>query len=241
MREAFHEQMTDLARTLDEAAEQVCTAMDQATRALLTADPAAAQAVVDRYHHITALTRAAEEKSFRLLVLQAPVAGDLRSIVSEIQIVDDLRRMGALARHVADIGRRRQPNHFLPQHIAGYLGEIGRAAVALGASAAKALRTRDPQHVTQLSARAQAIDLLHHRLTDTVMNPHRRHGIQTAVDVTLVSGDYERFAAHAAAIGQRVLFLVTGAAAPDPQPEPTYEWALLSRSAAPAGERWPRR
>ena len=67
-----------------------------------------------------------------LLALQAPVAGDLRAIVSSIQIVADVDRMGALALHVAKIARRRHPQHALPEEVNGYFAEMGRVAVELG-------------------------------------------------------------------------------------------------------------
>ena len=74
----------------------------------------------------------AEEAAFVLLALQAPVAGDLRAIVSSIQIVADVDRMGALALHVAKIARRRHPQHALPEEVNGYFAEMGRVAVELG-------------------------------------------------------------------------------------------------------------
>jgi hypothetical protein len=67
----------------------------------------------------------AEESAFVLLALQAPVAGDLRSIVSAIQMVADIDRMGALALHVAKIARRRHPQHALPEEVNGYFAEMG--------------------------------------------------------------------------------------------------------------------
>jgi phosphate transport system protein len=103
--------------------------------ALLQADLVLAEQVITDHEQINALSARAEESAFVLLALQAPVAGDLRSIVSSIQIVADIDRMGALALHVAKIARRRHPQHALPEEVNGYFAEMGRVAVELGNSA----------------------------------------------------------------------------------------------------------
>ena len=54
-----------------------------------------AEQVIDDHEQIVAMSARAEEAAFVLLALQAPVAGDLRSIVTAIQIVADVDRMDA--------------------------------------------------------------------------------------------------------------------------------------------------
>ncbi|MDT5170976.1 MAG: phosphate transport system protein [Mycobacterium sp.] len=92
----------------------------------------------------------AEDDSFVLLALQAPVASDLRAVVSAMQNVADVERMGALAMHVAKIARRRHPAHALPEEVIGYFAEMGPIAVELGDSARDAVLTRDPYQAAQI-------------------------------------------------------------------------------------------
>ena len=96
-------------------------AMERATQALLHADLLLGEEVIADDDQITALSTQAVEKAFVLLALQAPVAGDLRAIVSSIPIAADVDRMGAVALHVAKIARRRHPEHVLPEQVNGYL------------------------------------------------------------------------------------------------------------------------
>jgi phosphate transport system protein len=42
------------------------------------------------------------------------------------------------------------------------------------------------------------------------MDDRWQHGIETAVDVTLLGRYYERFADHAVSVARRVVYLVTG-------------------------------
>ncbi|MFD4184012.1 phosphate signaling complex protein PhoU, partial [Rhodococcus sp. NPDC058514] len=161
MRVAYNEQMTELADMLGEMAGLAGAAMERATQSLLQADLSLAEQVISDHDQITELSVSCEERAFALLALQAPVAGDLRSVVSGIQIVADIDRMGALALHVAKIARRRHPNHVLPEEVNGYFAEMGRIAVALGAGAREVLETRDPERAAKLREEDDAMDDLH--------------------------------------------------------------------------------
>ncbi|CAM2924690.1 phosphate signaling complex protein PhoU [Prescottella defluvii] len=210
MRVAYNEQMTELADTLGEMAGLAGAAMEKATQALLNADLGLAEQVIGEHEKITELSVVAEERAFALLALQAPVAGDLRSVVSGIQIVSDIDRMGALALHVAKITRRRHPNHVLPEEVNGYFAEMGRIAVALGAGAEEVLETRDPERAAKMNEEDDAMDDLHRHLFSVLMDREWKHGVAAAVDVTLLGRFYERFADHTVEVARRVIFLVTG-------------------------------
>ncbi|MFC4377196.1 phosphate signaling complex protein PhoU [Nocardia halotolerans] len=210
MRVIYNEQMADLANLLGEMAGLAGQAMEQATQSLLQADLTLAEQVIGEQDRISVMIAEAEEKAFALLALQAPVAGDLRQVVSAIQIVADVNRMGALALHVAKVTRRRHPNHALPESVNGYFAEMGRIAVNMGAGAKEVLETRDPERAAQLNQDDEAMDDLHRHLFTLLMDREWKYGVAAAVDATLLGRYYERFADHAVEIGRRVIFLVTG-------------------------------
>ncbi|MFI9535330.1 phosphate signaling complex protein PhoU [Nocardia fusca] len=215
MRVIYNEQMADLAHLLGEMAGIAGSAMDRATQALLQADLSLAEQVIGEGDRIAEMIADAEEKSFALLALQAPVAGDLRQVVSAIQIVNDVNRMGTLALHVAKVARRRHPNHALPEAVNGYFAEMGRIAVSMGNGAQEVLESRDPERAAQLNQDDEAMDDLHRHLFTLLMDREWKYGVASAVDVTLLGRYYERFADHAVEIGRRVIFLVTGVLPPD--------------------------
>jgi len=210
MRTAYHEQLTALTDQLGEMCGLAGGAMERATQALLQADLALAEQVITDHEQIASMSTRAEEAAFVLLALQAPVAGDLRAIVSSIQIVADVDRMGALALHVAKIARRRHPQHALPEEVNGYFAEMGRVAVDLGNSAQEVLVTRDPEKAARIREEDDAMDDLHRHLFNVLMDREWRHGVTAAVDVTLLSRFYERFADHAVEVARRIIFQVTG-------------------------------
>jgi phosphate transport system protein len=210
MRTAYHDQLDQLTEQLGDMCGLAGAAMERATQALLQADLVLAEQVIDDHEQIVAMSARAEEAAFVLLALQAPVAGDLRSIVTAIQIVADVDRMGALALHVAKISRRRHPQHALPEEVNGYFAEMGRVAVELGNSAQEVLLTRDPEKAARISEEDDAMDDLHKHLFTVLMDREWKHGVTAAVDVTLLSRFYERFADHAVEIARRVIFQATG-------------------------------
>jgi phosphate transport system protein len=210
MRTAYHEQLDALTHQLAEMCRMAGVAMERATQALLQADLVLAEQVIGDHEKLVSASARAEEAAFVLLALQAPVAGDLRAIVSSIQIVADVERMGALALHVAKIARRRHPQHTLPEEVNGYFAEMGRVAVELGDSAREVILSHDPEKARRIREEDDAMDDLHRHLFSVLMDREWRHGVAAAVDVTLLGRFYERFADHAVEISRRVIFQVTG-------------------------------
>ncbi len=210
MRVAYTEQLSDLAGQLAAMCGLTELAMQRATQALLEADLPLAEQVISDDDHIDELAVACEDKAFALLALQAPVAGDLRTVVAAIHIVADIDRMGELALHVAKIARRRHPQRVLPEEVRGYFTEMGHVAVALAASAREVLLTRDPDRAALLEDEDDAMDDLHKHLFSVMMDSDWPHGVAAAVDMTLLGRFYERYADHAVEVARRVVFLVTG-------------------------------
>src|SRR3984893_16234772 len=193
MRTAYHEQLDALTTQLGEMCGLAGVAMERATQALLQADLVLAEQVISDHEQIAALSARAEESAFVLLALQAPVAGDLRSTASSIQMAAAIDRMGALALHVAKIARRRHPQHALPEEVNGYFAEMGRVAVELGNSAQEVLSSRDPEKASRIREEDDAMDDLHSHLFTVLMDREWKHGVAAAAARTLVSGVCERF------------------------------------------------
>ncbi|MFC5951283.1 phosphate signaling complex protein PhoU [Pseudonocardia lutea] len=210
MRDAYTEQLDELAEALAGMCEDVAQAMEKATRALLDADLRLAEQVIDEDIRIDEIRHSAEEKAFALLVLQAPVATDLRIVVSAIHGAGDIERMGDLALHVAQAARRRHPQPVLPSEIAPYFAEMGRVGVALASKAGAVIRSRDLAAAAELESDDDAMDDLHKHMFTVLMDRNWNHGVEAAVDVTLLARFYERYADHAVAVARRIVYVVTG-------------------------------
>jgi phosphate transport system protein len=215
MRAAYHEKLSGLNDELAQMSQLAGEAMKKATTALLEGDLDLAEEVISSDTDIDALRTSAEDQAFGLLALQAPVAGDLRSVIAAIHSAGDLERMGDLALHVAKAARRRHPDLVLPQEVTPYFAEMGRVALDLAQDARQVLLERDIELAFTMESDDDAMDDLHRHLFTVMMTKDWPHGVAPAVDVTLLGRFYERFADHAVAVARRVVFTVTGKM-PDP-------------------------
>jgi phosphate transport system protein len=214
MREEFRADLLEVGRLLVSMAEAVRTAMQRATAALLTADRVAAETVIAKDHEIDELDRKVEDTVYDVLARQAPVASDLRVVVTALHIAADLERMGDLADHVAKTALRRHPSPAVPAELRGVVRQMALVADRMAAKIGTCLSSQDAVAAAELDCDDDAMDELHRQLLAVVMGDDWPYGVETAVDGALLGRFYERYADHAVNTGRHVVYLVTGEAQP---------------------------
>jgi len=217
MREAYLEELDSITQALVQMTNLVGSAMNRATTALLDADLAIAESVITADETVDLVYRDVEDRAFDILVRQAPVAGDLRTIVTSLRMVAELERMGDLALHVAKVARRRYPASAVPAEIRDTILEMGQTAQRIVTKAGVVIATRDVAKAAELERDDDAMDDLHRQLFVTLLEKEWKHGLESAIDITLCGRYYERFADHAVSVARRVTYLVTGEREPVPQ------------------------
>ncbi|MEV0186828.1 phosphate signaling complex protein PhoU [Streptomyces sp. NPDC050625] len=210
MREAYHKELASLSDGLVEMANLVGSAIGRATTALLDAALQVAENVISASEKADELQRDLENRAIAVLARQQPVATDLRIVVTSLRMSADLERCGVLAQHVAKLARRRYPQRAVPRDLHRTILEMGQLAQRLMAQAAEVVITKDVDAALQLEKDDDRMDELHRMIFQHLMDEKWQHGVETAVDVTLVGRYYERFADHAVSVAQRVVYLVTG-------------------------------
>jgi phosphate transport system protein len=210
MRDEFRADLAEVSRILVAMATSVRVAMQRATQALLTSDQTNAEEVIARDAEIDALHRIVEDKVYSLLARQAPVASDLRVVVTALHIAADLERMGDLACHVAKTALRRHPTPAVPDELNNVIGQMGEVADRIAGKITIALSTSDIVAAAQLDRDDDAMDDLYRQLFQIVLDKDWPHGVEAAIDNALCGRWYERYADHAVNAGQHVIFLVTG-------------------------------
>jgi phosphate transport system protein len=118
--------------------------------------------------------------------------------------------MGDLALHVAKTARRRHPKPVLPDEVRPDFEQMGRIAVSLSRKAELVIRTQDVALARSLVDDDDEMDAMHRHLFTVIMDRSWPHGVAAAVDVTLLSRFYERYADHAVSVAKRTVFVVTG-------------------------------
>jgi phosphate transport system protein len=210
MRDEFRAELDTVSQLLVDMAEGIRAAMRQATRALLTADRRAAEVVVARDAEIDGLYRDVEERVCELLARQAPVASDLRAVITALHVAADLERMGDLADHVAKTALRRHPSPAVPAELRPVFTDMAQIADRMAEKIGAVLARPDADLAAELDSDDDAMDDLHRSLFAVLLADDWPYGVETAIDATLLGRFYERFADHAVNAGEQVVYLVTG-------------------------------
>ena len=210
MREDFHLQLFGLGEYSAAMCQLTGIALREATQALLDADLSLAEQVIAMDTQLDQMWSTGEQVAIGLLALQAPVARDLRIVISALRIVADLQRLGVLAIHIANVARRRHPAHAVPSDVRPFIERMSRIGVQLADQAEAVLRTDDLAAARRLPVDDDIMDDLQRDLYHHVLAPGWRHGVAAAVDIALLARFYERFADHAVSAAQQVVYLVTG-------------------------------
>jgi phosphate transport system protein len=207
-REEFQRDLERIEAKVIELFAMVAEDLPRATEALLSGDNDALAVLIEREQIIDALWPEIEELVNREIVLQAPVAVDLRYLLSVLRIVPVLERAHDL---VISIGSR--ANHSLGEELTPrsrvIVERMSELASAMWRQAADAWYQRDRTVALALSERDDEMDELHSSLTAELASGQM--SVQVAMEMALVARDYERLGAHAVNISRRVVYLAGSA------------------------------
>jgi phosphate transport system protein len=179
-----------------------------ATRAL-AGDGDLDEVLAEREQVIDALCQEVEELACRQLLLQAPVASDLRFLLSVLRITPELERSHDLVMQIATGGRRMRAEDLSPNG-RGLAERMGHLASGMWGQAADAWYARDRSAAAALGQGDREMDDLHASLTAELASG--RMTIPVTMEMTLVARCYQRLGAHALNIARRVAYLAGAAA-----------------------------
>jgi phosphate transport system protein len=211
VRRAFSEELERLLQDVVRLGALALESIHRGSEALLTYDLGAVDQTVAHDRQLDQLSDSIEERIYLLLATQAPVASDMRLMVTMLRVDHELERIGDYMVNVAKAARRLQPEPLDPR-ILGILDRMRNQASAQLELAIDAFSQRDPSQGSDLPAMDDVMDDLTRELFRTIFAVHTDHeeAVQRAVQLALVGRYYERVADHAVNVGERVDYMVTG-------------------------------
>ncbi len=213
-RQEFQRELETIEAKVIELFAMVAEDLPTATHALLTGDSGALAVLVEREQAIDALYPEIEELANREILLQAPVAVDLRFLLSVLRIVPELERSHDLVVQIAA-----RANHILGADLSprtrGLVERMGDLASAMWRQAADSWYQRDRSAAAALRERDEEMDELHASLIGELASG--RMSVPVTMEMTLVARDYERLGAHAVNIARRVVYLAGTASNKPPE------------------------
>jgi phosphate transport system protein len=203
----FHEAREMLRVDVDALGLLAERAVVGAMSALLGEDAGAARTVVAGDDQIDGLFVALEERAYALLARQAPVAADLRFLLSALRVMADFEKTGDRAVAVAKSSLaawEREPVTI------GLLGRMSDLALGLLASARSAWLEQDLFVASDLKRRDDVLDGTFRELVAHLLTREGPGAPSLVLHAHAAGRNLERIADHAVIIGERVSYMLTG-------------------------------
>ena len=174
-------------------------------------DAAQALLVIEGDAQINGLCAEAQDLVIRTIATQAPVARDLRFLLTLHHIGYELERMGDSIANVAKRVRDIAPYAPLEGHVG--LAEMGRLTADLLADATRALVESDPAVAREVAAGDDLVDEHYHRAVDRLIELAKESpdNVERAARLLIAAHYLERIGDRVTNIAEDIVFLATGA------------------------------
>ncbi len=185
-------------------------AIENAIQALIDRNEALARAAIDFDDEVDEMERRIGGRCFKLLLMQQPVAGDLRLVSTALKMITDMERIGDQAADIGEItlrlaaeGQVKEPRH---------IPVMARAAVAMVRNSVDAYVNKDLNLARQVIAADDGVDDLFLQVRDELIALFVEDPAAGAdgVDFLMIAKYLERIGDHAVNIAEWVVFAVSG-------------------------------
>lgn len=217
LRRGYYAQLDEIEGRVVQLFAMVTEGLAAATEALLTGDRDVIRVLGERDVTIDAVYRDVEELVNQQLALQAPVAKDLRFLLSVLRIAPELERSHDLVEHIARRGAQGLAEAVTPR-ARGLIDRMGTLGVEMWRMSADAWYDRDPLAADRIAQRDDEMDELHAALTAEVALGAT--SIPVSMDMALVARFFERLGDHAVNIARRVVYLAGATEGPQSHARP---------------------
>ena len=203
-RQQFDRELGTIEAKVIELFTMVAEDLPRATDAVLNGNSEVARTLAERDRVIDTLYPTIEELADREILLQQPVASDLRFLISVLRVVPELERSHDL---IVDIARR--GSFTLSQDLSvrsrGLIEHMGNLAAEMWSQAVNCWCERDRSAAVALGERDDEMDELYASLMAELASGGMT--LPVTMELTLVARFYERLADHAFNIARRVIYL----------------------------------
>ena len=203
-RQEFHHELEAIEAKVIDLFGMVAEDVPRATAALLGGNVEEVRALAERDRVIDDLYPRIEDLADRELVLQQPLASDLRFLISVLRVVPELERSHDLVVNIA-----RRANYILSEdlspHSRGLIEQMGNLASDMWREAVDCWRQRDRAAAVALDQRDDEMDEMYASLMAELASGQM--SLPVTMEMALVARFYERLGDHAVNIARRVVYL----------------------------------
>lgn len=214
-RKSFHKDLAEVRQELVRISASIVESIPRGTHVLIEQDLGEAERMIFADDDIDARTVDIESRCIQILALQAPVAGELRQVVSALKICGELERSADLVTNLCKVARRIN-GHPLDARLARLISGMSDQAHLLMKQVLKAYAEKDSALAASVSEMDVHLDTLHKQFIQSIFEAHTDGTIDLAVAIEMAKTArfYERVGDHAVNIARLVQFMVTGTLPP---------------------------
>jgi phosphate transport system protein len=207
-RQEFERDLEAIEARIIELFAMVAEDLPEATNALLSGNNEIMQKLLERDKIISALYPETEQLANREILLQSPVADDLRFLLSVLRVLTEFELSHDLVIQIAS-----RANHSLSDELSprtrGIIERMGSLAGDMWRQAADCWYQRDRDAALALAERDDEMDQLYSSLVGELASGSMT--LPVTMEMTLVARFYERLGDHAVTIARRVVYLAGSA------------------------------
>lgn len=209
MREYYTAQLETLNTNMIQMGTLCEDAISAAIQSLLEDDRTIAKKVADTELEIDQMERDIERQCMRLLLMQQPVATDLRVVSSALRMIADLERIGDQAFDIADITKSGSFQGFSGKV---HIKEMAKAAIHMVTDSVDSYVKQDVQLAKRVTEEDDVVDELflkvRRELAELIHTD--QNASEQALDLLMIAKYLERIGDHAVNVSEWVIYSVTG-------------------------------
>jgi phosphate transport system protein len=208
-RELFHRELDELKEAVVQTTRLVESALGHAMQALLQRDVTLAQQVIEGDAAVNEQQQRLSSRTFDVIARQAPVARDLRQVMTFQLVITELERIGDLAVGIAHqvVGLTSRPS----VQAVGALPEMAQLVRQQLLDASQVFLEGNVASARQICTRDDAVDLLYHRVFEHLLTCMQEAvSVPQATSLLFVAHDLERIGDRVTNICEDLIYMVTG-------------------------------
>jgi phosphate transport system protein len=219
-RKALTQALQELNENMTTMAELSVLAIRKAVHSLSMPPNGVVDEVFTLDQEIYGLKQRIEQSCIELIALYAPVAADLRTITTSLEITTDLDRIGRYSKDIAEAARKLQGSAAENPSTVGNLSVMGDLTIQMIDTAVTAFVQRRADSVLDIVRHDDRVDQLHEQIFEELVNRMSDHTLTPRVGAqyVLINRYFERLSDHAVNIGLDVIYMVTGKRPLKPKP-----------------------
>jgi phosphate transport system protein len=207
-RQQFDDELEQLRLQVELMAVRVDQSLERMHEVLVAGDVALAAEAIAADDEVDAMHLSLMERCYELLRREAPVASDLRFVVSVLRVLGELERIGDLSLRVHKLADR-QPAISAHPSVLDVLVSMTECAIDRYRLALRAWATTDLDLAAELAV-SGGLDRFQLRLTTELLALHDIDAVAVAMDAAAIGRAVDRISDHASIIGARLRYLITG-------------------------------